>query len=734
LPALALVLAAAAFAQQQPIAPHSGYVYPAGGRQGSTFEVVVGGQALNGVNNAYLSGPGATVRIVEYERPMTNAQANDLREQAQALNQKRQANPATFPAEDMQKLLEIRDKLQKFIRRPMNPAIAETVRIEVALAADAAPGRRELRLATPNGMTNPLAFQVGTLPEWNRKTAEAITAPGVARPAQLRNITPSTSPTAPVEITLPVVVNGQVMPGAIDRYRFNATKGQKLVIAASARELIPYISDAVPGWFQATLALRDAAGKELQYADHYTFRPDPVLYYEIPADGAYTLEIKDSIYRGREDFVYRVEIGELPFLTSIFPLGAKTGARAAIDLLGWNLPASRVTKTYKAAGLEPITFPNANVVPFAVDTLPELSEKGTKQKLKLPVIVNGRITGPDEQDVYRVDGKAGDELVAEIVARRLGSPLDSILRLTDAKGKEIAVNDDTEDKASGLLTHHADSHLQVKLPANGTYYLTVADTQHKGGPEYGYRLRVSRPQPDFELRVTPSGINARSGLATPVSVYAIRRDGFDGEIAVKLEKAPAGFKLDGAVIPAGQSSVRMTLSAPPSHIEAPSELVFEGRATVAGREVRHAAIAADDMMQAFYYHHLTPATAVVVRVTGPQRPPVLWKAFTDKPVRLPAGGDATVQIPVPNRGLGGPVSIALNDPPDGITIQSVTPSRDGVAVVLRADPAKAKPGLKGNLILDAFVERTVQNAQKQQVRRKQPLGTLPAAPFEVVAP
>jgi hypothetical protein len=726
---LILVLAVAAYGQQQPIAPHAGYVYPAGGRQGTTFEVMVGGQALNGVNNAYLSGPGATAKVIEYERPMTNNQANMLREQMQELQKKRQANPAAFPAEDVKKLVEIREKLQKFIRRPMNPAIAETVRIEVTLAADAAPGRRELRLATPNGMTNPVVFQVGTLPEWTRKTAEAITAPGAARPAQARNVTPSTATTAPVEITLPVVVNGQIMPGAVDRYRFSAAKGRRLVVAASARELIPYISDAVPGWFQATLALKDAGGREVQYADHYEFRQDPVLYYEIPADGAYTLEIKDSIYRGREDFVYRVEIGELPFVTGIFPLGGKAGARTGIELSGWNLSSTRLTKTFQAPGVEIV----AAGWPFAVDSLPEAMEKEPNdrpekaQKLRTPVIVNGRIAGSGEQDVYRFDGKAGEEVVAEIVARRLGSPLDSVLRLTDAKGKELAVNDDAEDKASGLLTHHADSHLQVKLPAKGTYYLYVADSQQKGGAAYGYRLRVSRPQPDFELRVTPSGINARSGLSVPVTVYAIRRDGFDGEIAVKLKDA-GGFKLDGATIPAGVSCVRMTLTAPAGHIESPQRLVVEGYATVAGRQTRRTAIPADDMMQAFYIHHLTPADDLVVRVLGPQRPPISWRGLPL--VKLPAGGTTTVHVPAPPR-LAGQVGMALNEPPEGISIQSVSPAGDGVDVVLKADP-KAKAGLRGNLILDAYVERTVPNA-KQQARRKQPLGSLPAVPFEVAA-
>jgi hypothetical protein len=735
MPRLLLLLFPVLLAAQQPaIAPHAGYVYPAGGQQSSTFEVTVGGQSLQGVNNAYLSGPGVHVTVVDYERPLTPGQANTLREEMQELNKKRQANPSAFTEADLSKLQEIREKLQKFIRRPMNLAIAETVRLSITIDANAAPGERELRLATPNGMTNPLVFQIGTLPEFIRKNAEPITAPGVARPAQQRSLIPSTAPTGPVDITLPTVVNGQIMPGAIDRYRFSATKGQHLVAIANARELIPYISDAVPGWFQAALALRDSAGHEVNYADHYTFHPDPVLYYEIPVDGQYTIEIKDSIYRGREDFVYRIALGELPFITSIFPLGAKSGAKTAVELKGWNLPTSGVT--VGQASRPAVSLPNSNTVPVAIDNFPETLEKEpndqpkSAQKLKLPIIVNGRIDRPSDQDVFRFDAKAGDEIVAEVMARRLDSPLDSVLRLTDSKGNQLAVNDDAEDKSAALLTHQADSRILIKLRTAGTYYLYLADAQHHGGLDYSYRLRISRPQPDFEIRTTPSGINARSGATVPVTVHAIRRDGFSGDIAVKLKDAPPGFTLEGAAIPAGQNSVRMTLTVPVVHIESPTKLTFEGHAQIAGREVHHAAIAAEDMMQAFYYHHLVAAGDLVIRVMGNQRPPVTWRAFTDKPVRVSAASPTSIQVPVPNPRLGGQVHMALNEPPDGITIQSVTPSPTGVSITLKADPAKAKPGLKGNLILDAFVDRPAPNTK--QGTRRQPLGTLPAVPFEVV--
>jgi hypothetical protein len=350
------------------------------------------------------------------------------------------------------------------------------------------------------------------------------------------------------------------------------------------------------------------------------------------------------------------------------------------------------------------------------------------------VVVNGRIDRPGDQDVFRFEGRAGEEVVAEVFARRLDSPLDSVLQLTDAAGRQLAANDDHEDKGSGLLTHHADSLLRAVLPKKGTYYVRLGDAQRQGGAEYGYRLRISRPQPDFELRVTPSGINVRGGMAAPITVYVLRRDGFAGEIALKLKDAPPGFTLDGAWIPAGQDKVRLTVTVPPSRIEAPRSLYLEGRATIEGREVRRLAVPAEDMMQAFAYRHLVPAQEWKVRVTGAGRARGPWKAGVDKPVRVPAGGTAPVRISIPLGRQTNMVRLQLNEPPDGISIQKVIPVPDGVDILLRADGAKVKPGLSGNLIVDAFLERAIPAAQaKKTPARRQPLGILPAIPFEIVA-
>ena len=222
-------------------------------------------------------------------------------------------------------------------------------------------------------------------------------------------------------------------------------------------------------------------------------------------------------------------------------------------------------------------------MPFAVDTLPEVLEQepndspAAAQAVTLPVIVNGRIEKPGDWDVFRFEGRAGDEVVAEVYARRLDSPLDSVLKLTDDAGNQLAFNDDHEDKGAGLDTHYADSWLRAKLPAAGTYYVHIGDSQRQGGPEYGYRLRISAPRPDFALRVVPSSVNVRGGATVPITVYALRRDGFSGEIAVALKDAPDGFTLGGAKVPAGQDQVRLTLSAPPGRRSSPSSSRLKAR-------------------------------------------------------------------------------------------------------------------------------------------------------------
>lgn len=741
-------------------APHIGYVYPAGGQQGRSFAVTVGGQFLDGATNAHLSGAGIEARVVEHLKPLTPIQANALREQAKELQERKAAatraarratahNPpsstnVTWTTSDETKLTEIRQKLAAFQRRPGNPAIAEIVRLEVTLAPDAEPGERDLRLRTAQGLSNPLVFCVGSLPEYCEKSETAAPGPA-ARPLAIRNA-PAPPAETPLQITLPAVVNGQILPGDTDRFQFRARQYQELVVTVAAQQLIPYLPDAVPGWFQTAIALLNAKGQELAFVDDYRFHPDPVLHHTIPEDGTYVIEIRDAIYRGREDFVYRVTLGELPFITAAFPLGAAAGTTTTVQLDGWNLPADTLDVTPSAPGIHTISADQqgkrSNRLPFTIDTLPERfeaepnSDVDHAQTITPSLIVNGHIDPPGDVDVFLFIGHAGDTIVAEVLARRLESPLDSLLELTDAAGRRLALNDDCEDKGAGLFTHHADSRLHATLPADGSYYLHLRDTQRQGGPEFAYRLRVSPPRPDYDLRVVPASLNFRAGSTVLVTAYALRKDGFEGDIELEVKDPPGTFLIAGSRIPAGQDQLRFTLTLTRIPGQLPFPITLEGRALIEGREVRRPGVPAEDQMQAFAYRHLVPAREMLATIAARAAPRVLAGIAAPPPIRIPAGGTAALRLPFPTGRMADRYQFELSEPSQGFTLERASANQRGVELLLRCDALKVKPGTRGNLIVNTFAVPAPASpaaTKPQASRRRAAAGLLPAIPFEVVA-
>ena len=778
---LVIVLASLLPARAQQY-PRIGYVFPAGGRQGTTFLVTIGGQFLGSwkgdyqidVLQAHFSGDGIQATVRKDIRALTPGEAQVLQDRLEQLRKK-----GSKDVETLKEMFDVQIKLTRarseFMRRQDQPALADSVAVEITLAANAEPGRCELRVETPRGVSNPLAFYVGRLPEFLEQDSEPTFEPQDFREGRIRQ-----PPRTETPITLPAVVNGQIIPrepylvhysaerftpGSADRFRFEARKGQQLVIAAAARELIPYLPDAVPGWFQATLALYDAKGRQVAYDDDYRFHPDPVLLFKVPEDGQYVVEIKDAIYRGRPDFVYRITLGELPFITGIFPLGGPAGSATTVLLSGWNLPADALTIDAQdmTPGLHPLSVRKgemvSNTMPFSVDALPECLEQEPNdstqaaQAVTLPMIVNGRIDRPDDWDMFRFEGRAGQEIIAEVRARRLESPLDSVLELLDAAGSRLAFNDDHEDKFDDLRTHHADSLIRFTLPADGIYDVRLGDAQRHGGSEYAYRLRLSEPRPDFELRVAPSCIHGIAWRLNPFAVHVLRKDGFNGEIALHFKDDPFGLALSGAVVPEGQDQIRLTLAMAPLLSADPIRLCLEGRALIDEKEVVHPAVPAEEMTQAFFYKHIVPANDLTLvpedrarfpeeeaRAAKEGRPLAARRTFqqameilSEEPVRIPVGGTVEVQVRL-GWSRDGQIQVELSDPPEGITVDSASWTERGLALVLRGDAAKAKPKLKGNLMANAFLQTTVteEDGKTREVRNF--IGPLPALSFEVVTP
>ena len=305
----ALILCATIAWGQSTREPHIGYLYPSGGQQGSAVRLIVGGQYLGGARLVDISGQGVSASVVEYIRPPRNLQREQreaIQERLKEVRDKRLAelprrrqrrtrssgkrtgrSRSTKPQPTKKKESAKKEKVElpkhpllremdsKGLRQlehiknilffprskqQSNRQLAEMVLIEVTIDADAPLGERELRLKTSTGVTNPVVFQVGHLPEIRELEPNDQQAypklPGL--PEEV--IAPKDKP-----LDLPILLNGQIMPGDVDRFRFRARKGQQLVMEACARRLIPYLADAVPGWFQATLALYDTKGNEVAF-------------------------------------------------------------------------------------------------------------------------------------------------------------------------------------------------------------------------------------------------------------------------------------------------------------------------------------------------------------------------------------------------------------------------------------------------------------------------------------
>ena len=144
---------------------------PAGGQPGTAFQVKVGGQFLTNVTEVFVPA-AASRRRYGYVRPMTGMQATELRERLPASGSSRRTLPRRRRSPISGRSSSIFNS-----SRNISPVLAETVTLQITMAADAEPGARELRLATPQGLSNPLVFCVGQVPEFSEQESINISTP-----------------------------------------------------------------------------------------------------------------------------------------------------------------------------------------------------------------------------------------------------------------------------------------------------------------------------------------------------------------------------------------------------------------------------------------------------------------------------------------------------------------------------------------------------------------------------
>ncbi len=114
----------------------------------------------------------------------------------------------------------------------------------------------------------------------------------------------------------------------------------------------------------------------------------------------------------------------------------------------------------------------------------EADDRRAGQLVTLPCCLFGQLN-PVVSRFFRVSLTSGQIVSVEIFARRLGSDLDPVLRVTAPDGHEIAFRDD-------LAGAEGDTQLQFIAVGDGEYTIEVRDVRYSGGARHFFHLRLGK--------------------------------------------------------------------------------------------------------------------------------------------------------------------------------------------------------------------------------------------------
>lgn len=451
------------------------------------------------------------------------------------------------------------------------------VTFEFAIAPNALPGRRALRLITPLGASDIGYFVIDKYPILDEKE-------------------PNNSRETPqqVNITSPVTLVGKIDPGEdVDYLKFTGKKGQTLIADLHAAR----IGSAL----DSVLILQDDKGRELAQNED-RFGADSFLAYTFSADGTYLLRIHDLRYQGGGNLYYRLALGIIPnVVTAVFPAGGQSGATPSLELVGYNfgtsraasLPLARTDHALSSSVFLPMGSETTyNAIRLQTGTLSEVREaepndtRETAQRITQPTTINGRTfransKAATDRDFFRFRAEKGQRLFLEVTARRLGSPMDSSLTLYDSMGKELSSNDDAEGK---------DSRIDFTAPESGDYVLQVSELTQRMGENFVYRLSIAPPVQDYTLSFSPDAITIGKGGRVPVTVTANRLNGFNEAINFTFPNLPQGVQIVGMpTLAPGQNETTLFFTAAPDAPPATSPLTLQSSAMSAAKTLSRTA-------------------------------------------------------------------------------------------------------------------------------------------------
>ena len=193
--------------------------------------------------------------------------------------------------------------------------------VEMTVPDGVEPGTHGFRLRTPLGTTALRTFAVGLLPELDETEM-------------------NDTPDGAQAMTLPMTANGALQRGGdVDHFLFEAKAGQQIVFALTGTPIGSRID--------STVTILDASGATIASNDDGTWQMrDSLLVHTFAKDGRYAVRVADALDAGGpRDFHYRLTAGELPYVTSVFPLGGARDSVTRFAVEGVHLGAAKQRRT-----------------------------------------------------------------------------------------------------------------------------------------------------------------------------------------------------------------------------------------------------------------------------------------------------------------------------------------------------------------------------------------------------
>jgi len=435
--------------------------------------------------------------------------------------------------------------------RPIASESDGQISLDITLPADAPLGLYGLRLATPNGLSNPHLFLIDELP-----------------------VTVSQPVAAPVVMitSLPVALAATVRAAHVDRYGVEVTSGQKLTFEV--------IGNRLGKNFDPVVTIRDSQGKFIARGDNSVgLMFDCRFAHTFPTAGRYVVEVTDARYAGEPDWTYVLRIGEFPAVWTVVPAAANPQARGAGGLINQEL---RIAST-KPATWVPIALTDR---PIFVEQEPnDAPEQATTaaSPLALSGMLCGVLREPGEEDWFQFPLAKGQTLRVRSLTQAIGSAADLELILYEPTNepidREVARNDETSVSDGRNTNFVQDANLTFGARTDGLHRLLVRDLTEAGSAAHTYVIEISENLPELRLAAEISALTVPRGTWQPLPLK-ITRTSFQGPIELELRGAPVGVSLEPNVIPAEATEFVGRLTASVDVLETIATLQIIGRATV----------------------------------------------------------------------------------------------------------------------------------------------------------